>query len=308
MQSSFPKTYDARRVGTLYKPDLWAVAQAAEAAKLSPAAHDKNPYALLLVDFQVDFCHPDGSLSVPGATDDLRRTIEFIYREAEKLRTLVLSLDSHLAFQIFFPTWWVDDRGHHPSPHTIIDSAAIRAGKFRPLREVAWSLRYVEELEQKAKKALYVWPFHTMIGGVGQAIDPALHEAVHYHAVARRSQPIFMQKGMIPTTEHYSPFEPEVKVATHPLGSLNTTMMKLLETHERIYVAGEAKSHCVLEACASLVRHFAQRPDVIERIHFLGDCSSSVVAPGIDFEAIAERELEGMRRRGMRFVSAADAV
>lgn len=308
MKNDLPPTYDPRRVGTLYKPDLWAVAQAAEAAKLPPAAHDKSPFALLLVDFQIDFCHPDGSLSVPGAVDDLRRTVELIYREAAKLKTLVVSLDSHLAFQIFFPTWWVDEHGRHPAPHTIIDTAAIRAGKFRPLREVAWSLAYVEELEQKAKKALYVWPFHTMIGGVGQALDPALYEAIHFHAVARRSQPIFMQKGMIPATEHYSPFEPEVKVATHPLGGLNTTMLKLLETHERIYVAGEAKSHCVLEACASMVRHFAARPDVIERIHFLDDCSSSVVAPGIDFEAMAARELAQFEKRGMRFVSSTQAL
>jgi nicotinamidase-related amidase len=147
-----------------------------------------------------------------------------------------------------------------------------------------------------------------MIGGVGQALDPALFEAIHYHAVARRSQPVFLQKGMIPTTEHYSPFEPEVKVPTHPHGSLNTTLLKLLETHERIYVAGEAKSHCVLEACASMVKHFDKRPDVIERIHFLEDCTSSVVAPGIDFEAVARRELDEFAKKGMQFTRSTAAL
>jgi nicotinamidase-related amidase len=147
-----------------------------------------------------------------------------------------------------------------------------------------------------------------MIGDIGQALDPALFEAIHWHAVARRTQPIFLQKGMIPTTEHYSPFEPEVKVPTHPHGSLNTTMLRLLETHARIYVAGEAKSHCVLEACASMMRHFEGRPEIIERIHFLGDCTSSVVVPGIDFEAMANRELDVWRGKGMRFVSTREAV
>jgi len=245
---------------------------------------------------------------VPGAVGDLRRTIEFLLGNAARLKTLVVSLDSHLAFQIFYPTWWVDDAGAHPPPFTIIDSAAIARGKYRPLREPAWSLAYVKELEERAKKALCIWPFHTMLGGVGHALDPALFEAIHFHAVARRSQPVFLQKGMIPTTEHYSPFEPEVKVPTHPLGSLNLAILKLLESHERIYVAGEAKSHCVLEACASLVRHFAGRPDVLSRIHFLSDCSSSVVAPGVDFEAMAERELAGFRRQGMTFVASTDAV
>lgn len=308
MKTSLPRFYDPRKIGTLYEPDLWAVARDAEAAGLSAATHDQDPYALLLVDFQIDFCHASGSLSVPGALGDLRRTIEFIYQNGARLKTLVASLDSHMAFQIFYPTWWIDEHGQHPAPHTIIDTDSIRRGRFRPLREVAWSLAYVEELEQKAKKALYIWPFHTMIGSLGQALDPALFEAMHWHAVARRSQPIFLQKGMIPTTEHYSPFEPEVKVPTHPHGSLNTTMLRLLETHARIYVAGEAKSHCVLEACASMMRHFAGRPEIASRIHFLGDCTSSVVVPGIDFEAMANRELDGFRKGGMRFVSAADAV
>ncbi len=305
---TLPSFYDPRTVGTVFKPDLTRVTQDAQAAKLPAAAHDKAPYALLLVDFQIDFCHADGSLRVPGAEGDLRRTIEFLYRNAARIKTVVASLDSHMAFQIFYPTWWADDRGDHPPPHTVIDAEAIKRGKYRPLREAAWSLAYVAELEQTSKKALYLWPFHTMIGSVGHALDPALFEAIHWHAVARRSQPIFLQKGMIPVTEHYSPFEPEVKVPTHPHGSLNTTMLRLLETHERIYVAGEAKSHCVLEACASMMRHFAARPDVIERIHFLGDCTSSVVVPGIDFEGMANREIDGWRKRGMRFVSAADAV
>lgn len=308
MNTSTPSFYDPRRVGTLYKPDLDRASRDAQAARLTAATHDKAPYALLLVDFQIDFCHADGALSVPGAVADLRRTIEWLFTNAERVKTIVASVDSHLAFQIFYPTWWADEHGNHPAPHTVIDTDAIKRGKFRPLREAAWSLAYVAELEERAKKALYLWPFHTMIGGVGQALDPALFEAIHWHAVARRSQPIFLQKGMIPSTEHYSPFEPEVKVPTHPHGSLNTTMLRLLETHERIYVAGEAKSHCVLEACSSMVRHFAARPEIVERIHFLGDCTSSVVVPGVDFDAMAERELAAFRAKGMRFVSAADAV
>jgi nicotinamidase-related amidase len=306
--TSFPSFYDPAKIGTLYHPDLWKVAADAEAAGLPAAVHDKDPYALLLVDFQIDFCHDGGALRVPGALGDLRRTIEFVYSNAARIKTVVASLDSHLAYQIFYPTWWSDEAGNHPPPHTVIDSQSIKRGKYRPLRDVAWSMAYVEELEQRAKKALYLWPFHTMVGGIGQALDPALFEAMHWHAVARRAQPIFLQKGMIPTTEHYSPFEPEVKVPTHPHGSLNTTMLRLLETHARIYVAGEAKSHCVLEACASMMRHFAARPEIIERIHFLGDCTSSVVVPGIDFEAIASREIDGFRARGMRFVSAADPL
>ena len=40
---------------------------------------DEPHVHLLLIDMQVDFCHENGSLYVPGAEGDIRRTIEFIY-------------------------------------------------------------------------------------------------------------------------------------------------------------------------------------------------------------------------------------
>jgi hypothetical protein len=40
---------------------------------------------------------------VPGAVEDLRRTIELIYTEAERFKTLVISLDSHLTYQNLLP-------------------------------------------------------------------------------------------------------------------------------------------------------------------------------------------------------------
>lgn len=300
---SAPKFYNASKVGTLYKPDLNAVTKDGEAAGLRSANSDKEKNALLLVDFQVDFCHTDGSLSVPGSVDDLRRTCEFIFNNAERISTVAASLDTHLQYQIFYSTWWVDSNGNHPSPHTVITADDIRKGKYRPVQDPAWSVKYVEQLEAQAQKPLYIWPFHTMLGNVGQALDPALYEAIHWHSIARKAQPVFMQKGMIPQTEHYSPFEPEVKIATHPNGGLNTQLLQLLQNHDRIFVAGEAKSHCVLEACRSMVKHFSGNPDVIKRIHFLSDCTSSVVAPGIDFEAIATAELAKFAQAGMQFTT-----
>lgn len=302
-----PSFYNPRNVGMLYKPDLVTVSRDAEAAKLPSAATDKDPIALFLVDFQIDFCHKDGSLMVPGAVEDLQRTIEFIYQNAHRIKTIVASLDSHTAFQIFYPTWWADANGQHPNPHTVITSDDITKGKFKPLREPAWSLDYVKKLETQASKPLYIWPYHTMLGNVGQALDPALYEAIHWHAVARKSQPIWLQKGMIPQTEHYSPFEPEVKVSNHPMGTLNTQVLSILEGHARVYIAGEAKSHCVLEACNSMVKHFAAKPEVIQRLFFLEDCTSSVQAPGIDFEAIAQAGLAEFKKKGMQFTTSASA-
>jgi hypothetical protein len=64
---NFPDFYSPDRIGTLYIPQTAAALAAGQAAHLRPAAQDRRRLLLLLVDPQVDFIHPDGALSVPGA-------------------------------------------------------------------------------------------------------------------------------------------------------------------------------------------------------------------------------------------------
>ena len=109
-----PTFYNPDRVGTLYYPDMAAVAQAAAQANLPPAAGADRRIMLLIVDMQVDFCHDGGALYVPGAQDDIRRLSQFIFNHAAALTDIVCTLDSHLPFQIFHPAWWADEAGNHP--------------------------------------------------------------------------------------------------------------------------------------------------------------------------------------------------
>ena len=103
---NFPKFYRPERVGELYVPDTAGAVAAGRIAGARLADLAPTRTILLLVDMQVDFVHQDGSLSVPGAVDDTRRTIEWIYRNLPHLTTIAASLDSHVPIQIFFPTWW----------------------------------------------------------------------------------------------------------------------------------------------------------------------------------------------------------
>ncbi len=303
-----PSFYNPDKVGTLYTPDTAGAVAAGQAAQLPPAAEDKHRVLLLLVDPQVDFIHPDGALSVPGAVEDTRRTVEWIYRNARQITTIAASLDSHLPIQIFYPTWWADPQGQHPAPFTLITAEDVHNGRWQPLLEPEWSIQYVEALEKDAKKVLTIWPYHTMIGTPGHAITPALYEAIAYHSSARNIQPIFLSKGSIAKTEHYSILEPEVKVPDEPLGDLNTQFLDMLATYDRVYIAGQAKSHCVLETTTSIMRYFRGRSDVIGRLRLLIDCTSSVVHPEIDFEAIANKVLSQYAEDGLRLVRADDPV
>lgn len=303
---TFPDFYDHARVGTLYAPRMVAAVEAGRAAGLPLSSDDSHRVILVLVDTQVDFIHTDGALSVPGAVADTRRTIEWMFRNTPRLTTIAASLDSHVPIQIFFPTWWVGAAGEHPAPYTAITAADVDAGRWQPLYEPEWSRRYVHQLEAQAKKALMIWPYHTLIGTTGHAMTPALYEAVAYHTAARQSQPVFLAKGAIPETEHYSILEPEVKVPGKPQGGLNTAFLEMLAGYDEVYIAGQAKSHCVLETVTSTMRYFQDQPDVIRKLRVLTDATSSVAHPEIDFDRMADEVLAGYAAQGLQLVTTAN--
>jgi nicotinamidase/pyrazinamidase len=305
---TYPRFYQPERVGKIYPPDTQAAIDAGKVAGVIPASEDSHRTLLMLVDTQIDFVHEDGALSVPGAVEDTRRTVEWIYNHCDKITAIAASLDSHVPLQIFFPTWWANSAGQHPQPFTPISSSEVRSGKWRPLYEIEWSRNYVEKLETQARKALMIWPYHTLIGTVGHAIVPALYEAIAYHTAARRAQPNFLNKGTIPKTEHYSILEPEVKVEGEPAGQLNEAFLKMIATYDTIYVAGQAKSHCVLETVTSMMRYFSNQQEIIRKFRLLMDCTSSVAHPEIDFDAIANEQLAKYKSKGLNLVTTADEV
>ena len=164
-------------------------------------------------------------------------------------------------------------------------------------------------LEKAAKKNLMIWPFHCLVGTDGQKLVPALHEAIAFHAGARVTKPELITKGTVPQVEHYGIFAAEVPYPKNPKASgLNTEYLDLIAQYDRIYVAGEAKSHCVLETMRQMLSYFSSQPEVIAKIRFLVDCTSSVVHPVIDFETIAKDELAKMEKQGVQMVQSTAEV
>ena len=306
--NQMPDFYDPKKVGALYVPDTTGAIAEGQTAGLPPALQDKRQAILLLVDPQVDFIHEDGALSVPGAVDDTRRTIEWLFGNAAQITAIAASLDSHIPTQIFYPTWWTNRSRHHPEPFTVITSEDVDRRHWQPVFEHNWSKTYVHRLERQAKKELMIWPYHTMIGTPGHTITPALYEAITYQSAARNSRPRYLHKGSIPKTEHYSLLEPEVKVPFHPEGDLNTAFLEMLASYDLIYVAGQAKSHCVLETVNSVMRYFADKPGEIAKWRILMDCTSSVAHPDIDFDAIANDMLNEHAQHGLKLVTSTDAI
>lgn len=304
--SHFPTFYRPERIGTLFYPDYAAIAAAASEIKLLPAVADTLKVHLVVIDMQIDFCHREGSLFVPGAAEDIRRLIEFIYTNASRITQITCSLDSHLPHQIFHPGWWHDAQGNHPEPFTLITYADIKAGKWQPLIEPDWSAEYVRQLEEGAKKVLTIWPYHVMIGSVGNALDPELFSAILWHSLARQTQPAWLTKGTLPQTEHYSIIQPEIPLPGHAQGEKNESFLANLAEADVIFIAGEAESHCVLETVEDLVEEFHEQPELLGKIYLLQDCTSPVVHPEIDFHAIAQRQFARFAQQGVKFINSTD--
>jgi nicotinamidase/pyrazinamidase len=305
---SFPSFYDPKKIGTVFAANAHEAVTLGRIAKLKPATQDNQKVALLLIDMQIDFIHSDGALSVPGALADTQRTVEWIYRNTEQITTIVASLDSHLPIQIFSPAWWVNAQGDHPSPYTVITSEEVKAGMWKALYEPEWSVYYVQTLEDQARKQLMIWPYHTLIGTVGHNLMPSLYEAVAFHASARSTQPHFVHKGSEPRTENYSIFEPEVKLPETTANNFNQVFMDILSQHDLIYVAGQAKSHCVLESVNSMMNHFKGQPQLIRKIRLMSDAMSSVTHPTIDFESLANEAYANHTQHGLTMVKSADVI
>lgn len=303
-----PSFYSPDQVGQLFQPDTQRAVRAGAEAGLPPAAQDKRQIMLLLVDAQIDFVHPQGALSVPGAVADTRRIIEWLFANASRVTTVAASLDSHIPLQIFYATWWADAAGGHPEPFTVITSDDVRTGRWRPVYEPAWSAQYVETLEAQARKQLMIWPYHTMLGSEGHNLMPALYEAVVYHSAARQAQPLFLIKGLIPRSEHYSILEPEVKVPGHPQGALNRAFIEQMAAHDLVYIAGQAKSHCVLETLRSFVSHFHDQPAQINKLRVLVDCTSPVAHPTIDFAQLAGQAYDQLAQQGVHLSLSTDPL
>lgn len=326
MALPLPAFFDASAVSRVYRvPYQERAAEAREWARLHglrPAAQDEERVALLLIDAQNTFCLPEFELFVAGrsgrgALDDAARIATLVYRGLGRVTQVVATLDTHAAAQIFHPVFWLDERGEHPPPHTVIRFEDVEAGRFRvnpsiapslgvgPDMDVsAWGRYYARQLADGGKYPLVVWPYHSMLGGIGHALVSAVEEAVFFHSIARQAPTRFEVKGRHPLTENYSALGPEVSEdeSGRPLVPSSRDLVEHLLGFDEILVAGEARSHCVAWTIDDLLREIEARdPALARKVVLLDDCASAVVVPGVvDFTDAAEAAYGRFAAAGMR--------
>ncbi len=334
-QLPIPPYFNAEKVGEVWRVPYQEIAAAAEAwaeqYNIQPAALDKTNICLLLIDVQNTFCIPGfelfvGGKSGTGAVDDNRRICEFIYHNLGLITKIIPTLDTHTATQIFHPIFWINDAGEHPTPAaTNITPADIENGIWKVNPAVANSItngnyellekhayHYVKQLSQNGKYPLTVWPYHSMLGGIGHALVSSVESAIFFHSIARQTQTQFEIKGDNPLTENYSVLSPEVLTdfKQNPLAQKNTRLIKQLLEFDAVIIAGQAKSHCVAWTIDDLLTEIKQIDSTLsQKIYLLEDCTSPVVVPGVvDYTEQADRAFRKFAEAGMQIIKSTQTL
>jgi len=331
-QLPVPSFYDPKKVGEVWKVDYQA--RAAEARLwarrhgLQPVAKDRVNIGLMLIDVQNTFCIPGyelfvGGRSGMGAVVDNVRLTEFIYRNMHLISGIDATMDTHRAMQIFHPLWFVDDKGENPPAYTQISVADVQSGKWKVNPAVVhtvsgasyvWMqtqlLDYVKQLEAAGKYSLMVWPSHAMLGGIGHALVPSVHEAMFFFTHARLAECGYEVKGGNPVTENYSVLRPEVmKTNNQVIAQKNAAFIQKLLKYDILVVAGQAKSHCLAWTVSDLLGEIAaQDPALAKKVYLLEDATSPVVTPAYDFTNDANKAFDDFKAAGMHVVTTAQPI
>lgn len=335
-----PPFFDpAHAASYAYRPDAAALADAASAWRakhqLRPAASDETRIQLLLIDVQKDFCFPEGTLYVGGrsgrgAIDDSRRIAELVYRNLSVISDITTTLDTHLAYQIFFASFWLGRDDQPLTPHRVVTAEQLRNGEVRPNPAMArwlcggnytWLckqvLHYCQELERAGKYQLYLWPPHCLLGTDGHALAGVVAEARLFHGYVRTAQSNVEVKGGNPLTENYSVLRPEVlsRFDGGALAQRNTQFLSTLLAADAVIIAGQAASHCVKSTIDDLLDEIAAAdPALAKKVYLVTDCMSAVAVPDgrggfvADFTDQAQAALQRFADAGMHLVTSTTPI
>lgn len=283
MNVAFTEIVDETKIGSTDNPiNMNELLRKANKNQLSAATTDKQKILLLIIDMQNDFME-NGSLAVPNSHSDVKNLVSWMFKNIEKITDIAFSLDTHFPFQIFHPSWWIDENGKHPDPFTVITKEDLDDKKWKAVNFQKESYEYVQGLESKGKKKLVIWTYHCLQGTFGNALENQISNMVYFHSAVRNSTPIRLVKGQDPLSEMYG----IIKAEFDPKNIVNTEFLNKLLGYDKIVIAGEAKSHCVSESIKQILEFFEEeKPKKLQGMYILEDCMSNI--PGFEDESEAD--------------------
>ncbi len=299
--NSMPSLYDEALVGTWYKPRLTDFYNLGALSGVKPEG-EKNSVLALNIDNQADFNIPGWALAVPGAVADATRYVGWGYRNVTKVSKYLSTKDKHKRKSIFHASWWMDAAGNQPNPFQEITLKDVIQGIWIPVENPAWSITYLELLEKGGKRTLRIWPDHCIEGTDGQALLPAIEEMISFQTGVWSTDSMQLEKGTVPEVEHYGAIEAEVVYpGKHNESATNYATLRFVNQFKKIYIAGQAKGHCVHDTIDQLL---INTPEIAPKLYILTDCMSAIEGS----EAETEREFERFAQLGAHLVTSQDMI
>lgn len=253
---------------------------------------------LLIIDMQNDFME-NGTLPVQGASKDAERLSNFLFGHTVYFREVVATMDTHGLNHIFFPGWWADAKGETVKPFTAVTRQDLLQRKYIPRFHKKETLRYVEGLEQYAKNILMVWPYHCIANTWGHSLEQNVFDALCFYEAAG-GMVTRVYKGTDPLTEMYGVFKSEYPEDKNK----NIALLKKISHYDTVYIAGEAKSHCVLSTVKQLTDYMQENGKPLHKIHLLSDCMSTIAG----FEEQTAKAFEDFEKKGMKITDTKEGI
>lgn len=259
---------------------------------------------LLIIDPQNDFCHPEGSLYVKGADDDMSRLSKWVVDNREKIDDIIVSFDTHNIIDISHPLFWKNKEDKNIKPFTNISSNDVRNGEYIPLCFIGEAIEYLEKLE-KQDKTHTIWPEHCIVGSWGNNLYKSIKDMLCFWREHFNNKPYkTLIKGTCPTTEHFGIFKACVPNQEYIETQLNRELLLSLLEYDNIIIGGEAKSHCVGETIQQMIdfeenqlpKDFENK--LMKKVLILEDCMSDVKG----FEEFADKTFENAKKLGAEIV------
>jgi nicotinamidase-related amidase len=274
----------------------------------------KSQLHLLVIDPQNDFCDlpanycHDGllapALPVAGAHADMQRLAQLISEGMRGIAGITVTLDSHHRLDIAHPTFWAKADGGTVSPFTEIVAADVRAGRYVPRipNALPQVLAYLDALESSGSYRLMVWPVHCEIGSWGHGVHADVRAAYNRWEDATCGIVNKVTKGSNPWTEHYSAVMAEVPDPSDPHTQMNQSLVESLRKADKVFITGEAGSHCVKATTEHLAWQFGSQD--VSKLVLVTDCMSPVAG----FESQYESFTRDMVARGVQLATSADVL
>lgn len=266
----------------------------------------KYELCLMVIDMQNDFMdQPKATLGVPGAIEDAKRVIAFLHKHSAHIDAVVCTLDSHRTIDISHPAFWMKKDNSPIDIFTPVSPEDVDNGTYTPRFAPAIARKYVHDLQTQGEFSHFIWPYHCLIGSEGAALYEPFHKAINEWEAAKGIPVTFVTKGDNPYTEHFGALRANIEMPDDPRTQLNQNVINLLMKFEQVYLAGEAKSHCVANTLRQIVREV---PQLCNKLTILTDCMSDVPNMGQAFYDEVNVIYEDAKKAGVSFAKSTEDI